>query len=314
MRKTNTEEDGVVFYELQDFKYYLSDDKRLSDNSINAYMTDLDKYGKFLRTYQNCYDVRDITEDMIKKYIVSLKRANMTAQTISRKLTAIKEFHKFLCEEYRDIKENPSILIDSPKLNKPLPDVLTVEEVSKMIDSIDTTKKLGKRNKAIMELLYGCGLRVSELCELKVSNLHMNAKYITVIGKGDKERIVPMNDKCQKAIRVYLEEERMYIKSNPGDILFMNYKGEAMSRQSVFKYVKELALENGISKNISPHTIRHSFATHLLEGGVDLRIVQDLLGHEDISTTQIYTNLSNKYIKETYNNTHPLVKEENKDE
>ncbi len=310
MKKTNIEEDGVVFYELQDFKYYLEDDRRLSINSVNAYMTDLDKYGKFLRTYQNCYDVRDITEEMVKKYIISLKRADMTPQTISRKLTAIKEFHKFLCDEYRDVKENPSLLIDSPKLNKPLPDVLTVEEISKMIDSIDTNKKLGKRNKAIMELLYGCGLRVSELCELNVSNLHMNAKYISVIGKGDKERIVPMNDKCVRAIRMYLEEERMYIRSNPGDLLFMNYKGEKMSRQGVFKYVKKLAKENCIEKNISPHTLRHSFATHLLEAGVDLRIVQDLLGHEDISTTQIYTNLSNKYIKETYNKTHPLAKEE----
>lgn len=310
MKKTNTEEDGVVFYELQDFKYYLLDDKRLSLNSIDAYMTDLDKYGKFLRTYQNCYDVRDIDESMVKKYIVSLKRANLTPQTISRKLTAIKEFHKFLCSEYRHIKTNPTLLIDSPKLNKPLPDVLTVEEVNKMIDSIDTNKKLGKRNKAMLELLYGCGLRVSELCDLNVSNLHMNAKYISVIGKGDKERIVPMNSNCVLAIRKYLEEERMFIKNNPGDILFMNYKGDRMSRQAVFKYIKELAKENDILKNISPHTLRHSFATHLLEGGVDLRIVQDLLGHEDISTTQIYTNLSNKYIKETYNETHPLVKEE----
>jgi integrase/recombinase XerD len=314
MRKVNLEDDGVVFYELNDFKYYLSGDKRLSINSINAYMSDLDKYGKFLRTYEDCYDVRDITEDMVKKYIVHLKRQHMSPQSISRKLTAIKDFHKFLCEEYKDIKDNPAKLVDTPKLNKPLPVVLTIDEVNMMIDSIDTEKPLGKRNKAMIELLYGCGLRVSELCDLDLTNLHMTSKYITVVGKGNKERIVPMGEKAVIAVREYLEMERSYISTHPGNVLFMNYKGERMSRQAIFKYIKTLAKNCNIEKEISPHTLRHSFATHLLEGGADLRIVQDLLGHEDISTTQIYTNLSNKFIKETYNETHPLAKEENKNE
>lgn len=314
MRKENTEENGVVFYELQDFEYYLSGDKRLSKNSIDAYMSDLDKYGKFLRTYEFCYDVRDITEDMVKKYIVHLKRARMSPQSISRKLTAIKDFHKFLCENYRDVRENPAKLIDNPKLNKPLPIVLTIDEVNKMIDSIDTSKPLGKRNKAIMELLYGCGLRVSELCSLDITNLHMTARYLTVIGKGDKERIVPMGDSVVIAVRDYIENERSYLAQRTGNVLFMNYKGDRITRQAIFKYIKTLAKENGIEKEISPHTLRHSFATHLLERGMDLKMVQDLLGHEDISTTQIYTNLSNQYIKQVYNNAHPLAKEGKKDE
>ena len=310
MKKLNLEADGVVFYELQDFKYYLSGDKRLSENSIMAYMSDLDQYGKFLRTYEDCYDVRDINEDMVKKYIVHLKRINLSPQSISRKLTAIKDFHQFLIENYRDIREDPTKLISKPKLNKPLPVVLTVEEINKMIDSIDIKKPLGKRNKAMMELLYGCGLRVSELCSLDITNLHMTSKYITVIGKGDKERIVPMGDNIIKALRDYIENERSYLSQRTGNVLFMNYKGERITRQAIFKYIKTLAQNNGITKEISPHTLRHSFATHLLENGMDLRIVQDILGHEDISTTQIYTNLSNKYIKETYNETHPLAKED----
>jgi len=314
MRKLNIEEDGVVFYELQDFKYYLSGDKRLSENSINAYMSDLDMYGKFLRTYEDCYDVRDITEDMVKKYIVHLKRKGMSPQSISRKLTAIKDFHKFLCENYRDVRDNPAKMIDPPKLSKPLPVILTVDEVNQMIDSIDTSKPLGKRNKAMMELLYGCGLRVSELVSLDITNLHMTAKYLTVIGKGDKERMVPMGDSVVSALREYIEEERSYLSPHTGNVLFMNYKGDRITRQAIFKYIKTLAKENGIDKEISPHTLRHSFATHLLENGMDLRIVQDLLGHEDISTTQIYTNITNKYIRETYNDTHPLAMEDKNNE
>lgn len=311
MKKAVLEEDGVVFYEFNDFKYYLEIDKRRSKNTINSYMSDLKGYGLFLRAYQNVYDVRDITEDMIKKYLTSLKRADMSPKSISRKLTAIKDFHQFLCSEYDDIKEDPTRLLDSPKLNKTLPIALSVEEINKMIDSIDIKEFLGKRNKAMVVLMYCCGLRVSEVINLKLENIHMNAKYITIIGKGDKERMMPLNDEAQKTLRDYIEHERLSLSKVPRDLLFLNYKGEALSRQSVFKYIKKLALDNGIEKEISPHTLRHTFATHMLEAGVDLRVLQEMLGHEDISTTQIYTNINKKYISEVYNKTHPLAKKSN---
>lgn len=307
MRKSVELENGVVFYEIEDFKYYLSDNKRLSDNSVEAYISDLNQYGIFLRTYQNVYDVRDITDEQIKKYLLSLKRRNLSNKSISRKLTAIKDFHKFLIENYDDIPQNPAKEIETPKIEKSLPVVLSVDEVNKMIDSIDTNEPLGKRNKAIMELLYGCGLRVSELCDLETSNIHLNHKYINVIGKGNKERIVPMNSSCADALKTYIEQERMKITTSFKKYLFLNYQGNQISRQSIFKFIKKLAENNGIEKEISPHTLRHSFATHLLEGGADLRSVQELLGHEDISTTEIYTNLDKSYIRSVYEKTHPLI-------
>ncbi|MGM9971704.1 MAG: site-specific tyrosine recombinase XerD [Anaeroplasmataceae bacterium] len=314
MRKYIKDEDDVVFYEFQDFKYYLEVEKRSSVNTIKSYLSDLKAYGIFLKTYQNVYDVRDITEDMIKKYMISLKRQKLTNKSIARKITAIKDFHSFLCEEYKDITYNPSALIESPKPEKTLPTVLSQTEIEVMIDSIDTNTPLGKRNKAIMELLYGCGLRVSELISLKVSNLHINAKYIDVIGKGDKERRLPFGDMAIIAVRDYLENARLLIAKNAGDLLFFNYQGKPITRQGIFKMIKKLALDNNIEKEISPHTIRHSFATHLLEGGADLIVVQEVLGHSDISTTQIYTHLDKSHIKDVYLSTHPLAKNEDKQE
>ena len=303
--------DDVIFYEINDFKYYLEIDKRSSENTINSYISDLKQYGIFLKTYQNVYDVRDITEDMVKKYIMSLKRKELSPKSIARKLTAIKDFHSFLVNNYDDISIDPTKYIESPKLNKSLPVVLTKEEINKMIDSIDTNEKLGKRNKALIELMYGCGLRVSEAINMEIKNIHMNAKYINIIGKGDKERMMPLNDNAIIALRDYIENERLSLSKVPSNLLFLNYLGKQMSRQAVFKYIKELAKKNVITKEISPHTLRHSFATHMLEGGVDLRVVQEMLGHEDISTTQIYTHLDKKYIEDIYNKTHPLAIQSN---
>lgn len=307
MKKYIKDEDDVVFYEFQDFRLYLDNDKRASNNTISSYLSDLRQYGIFLKTYQDVYDVRDITEDMIKKYMTSLKKQKLTNKSIARKLTAIKDFHSFLCEEYKDITYNPAMLIESPKQEKTLPSVLSQDEIGVMIDSIDTTTVLGKRNKAIMELLYGCGLRVTELISLKVSNLHINAKYIDIIGKGDKERRLPFGDMAIVAVRDYIEHSRLKICKTAGDLLFFNYKGDPLSRQGVFKLIKKLALDNGINKEISPHTIRHSFATHLLEGGADLTVVQEVLGHSDISTTQIYTHLDKNHVRDVYLSSHPLA-------
>ena len=296
----------IKFYEFSDFKYHLQTDKRLSQNTVNAYLTDLELYGEFLFKYQNITDITYVDEEHINKYIASLKRAEYSKQTIARKIIAIKEFHKFLySEKISDI--DPAKYIDSPKASKPLPVVLSREEINKMIDSITGDQPLDLRNKAMIETLYASGLRISELINLKTSDIHLREKYIVVVGKGNKERMVPLGDMAVVSLRNYIEKGRPYLSKKPGSTLFYNYQGNPISRQSLYKYIVKLANDNGITKEISPHTIRHSFATHLLEGGTDLRIVQELLGHEDISTTQIYTHIDRSRLKEMYENTHPLA-------
>ena len=301
-------ENELVFYEITDFIYYLEDEKRLSYNTILAYKTDILEYQNFLVKYQQISDVRDITKDMIVKYIASLKRANLAKRTITRKIIVIKSFHKFLVNE-QILKTDEAYYVDLPKRDEVLPVVLTEEEINRMLSSIDTSSNIGKRNRAMVELLYSCGLRISELLDLKIGDIHMNERYLNVIGKGDKERIVPIGEMAIVALRDYIENARSQISKKPGSILFYNYQGNKMSRQGFFKYLKKLALEAGIDKVISPHTIRHSFATHLLANGASLRIVQELLGHEDISTTQIYTHIDKSHLKEMYEHTHPLKKE-----
>ncbi len=310
MKKRPTDQE---LYEITDFKYYLESERRLAKNTVISYISDLNQYADFLLTYENVREAVDIDSSHIKKYLNSLKKKGVSKQTIARKITAIKEFHKFICREFRT-QDNPAIFIDKPKLDKKLPVVLTQEEITKMLDSIKTDTPLGKRNKAMMETLYATGLRVSELLSLTTLNIHLNAKYIDVIGKGNKERMVPLGDMAASAIRDYIEHGRNEICKVPGSLLFYNYKGEQISRQGFFKYVRNLAIENGITKEVTPHTIRHSFATHLLENGTDLRMVQELLGHEDISTTQIYTHIEKSHLKDMYNHTHPMARKDDKDE
>ena len=268
-----------------------------------------------MKKYQNINDITYVDEEHINKYISSLKRADLSKQTIARKIIAIKEFHKFLYSE-RISDVDPAKFIDSPKASKPLPVVLSKEEIQKMIDSIPNETPLDLRNKAIMETLYASGLRITELIELKTSDIHLMEKYIMVIGKGNKERMVPLGDMAVVALRNYIEKGRPFLSKKPGTTLFYNYQGNPISRQALYKYIVKLAQDNGITKEISPHTIRHSFATHSLEGGIDLRIVQELLGHEDISTTQIYTHIDRSRLKEMYENTHPMAlkNKENKGE
>ena len=301
----------IKFYEFSDFRYHLQTDKRLSQNTIKAYMTDLELYGEFLYKYQDIDDITMVDQIHIDRYIASLKRADSSKQTIARKIIAIKEFHKFLYQENIS-KNDPAKFVDMPKQSKPLPVVLTKEEVAKMIDSIETDSPIGLRNKAMMEALYASGMRISELINLRLADIHLREKYIVVIGKGDKERMVPLGDMAISAIRNYIEKGRPHLAKKGGNYLFYNYQGSPISRQSLYKMIVKLALDNGITKEISPHTIRHSFATHLLEGGTDLRVVQELLGHEDISTTQIYTHIDKTRLKEMYINTHPMAKKEDK--
>ena len=303
-KKTDRE---VIFYEIGDFKFYLQGTLNLSDNTINAYLSDLYQYEKFLHEYENIEDVTEIERDDIQKYIQSLKRKKLSKASISRKVIAVKEFHKFLKKE-NITRDNPAKLIETPKTDKALPQVLSVDEINKMISSIDGTDNLSIRNRAMMELLYACGLRISELLSLRLKNIHFMEKYLDVVGKGDKERVVPIGEMALSALRKYIETARSELMTIKSDLVFFNYKGEEMSRQGFFKYIKKLAKDNGIEKEISPHTIRHSFATHLLEGGTDLRIVQELLGHEDISTTQIYTHLDKSRLKDMYDHTQPLAK------
>ncbi len=304
----------VIFYEISDFKYYLQTDKRASKNTIQAYITDLELYAEFLHNHQKDIDtVSNIKRENIEKYIMSLKRKNLSKHTIARKVVAIKDFHQFLFSE-NITKENPAKYIDTPKSDKTLPVVLTKEEVEKMLNSISTEDKIGIRNRAMMETLYASGLRISELLDLKLADLHLKEKYMVVIGKGNKERMVPLGDMAVIYLRKYIEQARLELKKGNSDLLFFNYKGEKMSRQGFYKYIVQLAKDCGISKEISPHTIRHSFATHLLEGGVDLRVVQELLGHEDISTTQIYTHIDKTRLKELYDSTHPLALKNRKEE
>ncbi len=295
----------VVFYEISDFKYHLKQ-LRLSDNTIDAYISDLIQYEEFMHEYEKIEDVNDISREDVNKYIQSLKRKNLSKTTINRKIIAIKDFHKFLVKE-NITKENPTEKIDNQKPDKALPTVLSVDEINKMISSINGEEPLDIRNRAMMELLYAAGLRISELLDLKQENVHLREKYIIVKeGKGNKDRYIPIGEMAVVSLRKYREEVRPLIAQKGVNNLFVNYKGEPMTRQAVFKYIKKLAEDNGITKTISPHTIRHSFATHLLEGGADLRVVQELLGHEDISTTQIYTHLDKSKIRNIYDNTHPL--------
>ncbi len=301
------QEHEVIFFELSDFKYYLQNDKRASINTLNAYLTDLELYAEFLKKYQFVEDVNDIIKEHIEKYIKSLKRQGLSKQTIQRKIIAIKEFHKFLFQE-RITRDNPALLIEGVKTDKTLPVVLSQEEVNKMLQSIPTDTNIDIRNKAMMETLYASGVRISELLDLRLKDLHLKEKYMIIIGKGNKERMVPLGEMAVIAIRNYIENSRIHLSKGKTDLLFLNYKGDKMSRQGFYKYIVNLAKACNIEKEISPHTIRHSFATHLLEGGVDLRVVQELLGHEDISTTQIYTHIDKSKLKQMYDNTHPLAK------
>lgn len=305
------EEKKVIFYEISDFEYYLRG-MRKSENTISAYVSDLEQYAEFLQKYEHILDVEEIERDDIIKYIDSLKRKKLSKQSIARKIIAIKDFHKYLQEE-NSIK-NPAELIDSPKTDKTLPVVLTQEEVEKMIDSVKGDDPISLRNKAMIELLYGCGLRISELLSLQTKDIHLNEAYLIIVGKGNKERMVPVGEMAILAVRRYLTKGFLEISPSNGKLLFYNYQKKPLSRQSVFKFIKKLAADNGITKEISPHTLRHSYATHLLEGGTDLRVVQELLGHEDIATTQIYTHIDKSKLKNIYDNTHPLAKEKHKEE
>lgn len=289
-----------------EYTTYLSSEKMKSQKTIEAYRSDILNYLYFLENVSNIHNIKDVTTEDIKKYLAYLKKLGYNASSSSRSLSALKSFHKFLMLE-RYTKTNPTLTISAPKLDKKLPTVLSVDEIMSLLNMLNDDTPYNARNKAMIEVMYGTGLRVSELVNLKLSELHLTSKMISTTGKGSKERIVPINDYASKVLRDYIIKHRPLLLKRGKDqnYVFLNNVGDPLSRQSFFLLLKKLAKEAGITKEISPHTLRHSFATHLLEAGTDLRYIQEMLGHEDISTTQIYTHLSKQKIKAIYNSAHP---------
>ena len=288
------------------FESYLKLERALSSNSISAYLYDFDLLNHFLAKETKVKSLHSITLEHLKQFVHWINDQDYSAFSQARVISGTKAFFKFLLIE-DIITTSPADLIEAPKLARKLPDVLDIEEINRLIAAIDLSKPEGTRNKAIIETLYSCGLRVSELVNLRLTNIFLTDGFIKVEGKGDKERLVPIGKTCLKYINIYQNEVRNHLKIKPGheDFIFLNRRGAQLTRVMIFTIIKGLAERAKINKKISPHTFRHSFATHLVERGADLRAVQDMLGHESITTTEIYTHLDRQYLKETLNSFHP---------
>ena len=291
---------------LTGFKSYLRLERSLSANTIEAYLHDVDKLKQFFKTRSEDKEISAITSKDLKDFLVWVNELGMLPPTQARVLSGLKAFFKYLVLD-NQISMDPSALLESPRMSRKLPDTLSIIEINKLIDAIDLSKAEGMRNKAMLEILYGCGLRVSELTGLKISNLFLDIDFIKILGKGNKERLVPIGSDAIKFLRIFIEEVRVNIAAKPGkeDYVFLNMRGNPISRVMVFLIIKDLAKKASINKSISPHTFRHSFATHLIEGGADLRAVQEMLGHESITTTEIYTHLDRDYLRDTIIQFHP---------
>jgi integrase/recombinase XerD len=291
------------------FKSYLQLEKSLSDNSVEAYLRDIEKLTQYLLHSNTLKNPSELKLNNLQQFLKWISELGMSDKSQARIISGIKAFYKYCLLE--KISENdPTTLLESPKLKRSLPDTLSFEEIENVIAQIDLSKPEGGRNKAMLELLYSCGLRVSELVNLKISQLYFDVGFIRVIGKGDKERLVPIGSSAVKYIKIYIKNIRVHVPAKPGneDIVFLNRRGSKLSRVMIFLIIKELAQMAGIKKIISPHTFRHSFATHLVEGGADLRAVQEMLGHESITTTQIYTHLDREFLRKTLEQFHPAFK------
>lgn len=288
------------------FKAYLQMERSLSDHTVEAYLNDLEKLTTYLLLQKKKISPANISINELRDFLSWISRLEISASSQARILSGVRAFFNY-CLSEKIIDADPSLLIETPKQKRLLPDVLAFEEIEKIIAAIDLSKSEGTRNKAILETLYSCGLRVSELINLRMSNLFFRDGFIRVIGKGDKERLVPIGASAIKYTTIYLEQVRLHLQPNKGheDIVFLNRRGSKLSRVMIFLILKDLATRAGITKNISPHTFRHSFATHLVEGGADLRAVQEMLGHESITTTEIYTHLDREYLRKTLERFHP---------
>ena len=289
---------------IKEFKYYLRVERSLTNNTVDAYIRDVNKLSKY--SINNNLSIKLIIRENIQDFISFLNDEKISARTQARVISSVKSFFKFLImEDY--IINDPCQLIQNPKIGLKLPDVLSIAEIDLIVSNIDNSSKHGQRNTTIIETLYSCGLRVSELINLKISNIKFLEKYIKITGKGNKERLTPISQKCLKLLSIYINEIRIHqiIKNGNDDIVFLNNRGSQLSREMIFTIVKKLTEKSGIKKNVSPHTFRHSFATHLIEGGADLRAVQEMLGHENITTTEIYTHLDNDYLRSNLMQFHP---------
>ena len=285
---------------LDEYKNYLLIDRHYSKNTIDSYINDLDIFFEYLNKHNLDYKV--ISKDNIRNYLKTIN--NKDERTVAHQISVLRGFYKYLILE-NIIKDNPMINIDLPKLSKKLPNVLTVDEVDNLLD-IKLNTMYDYRNKAMLELMYATGLRVSELVSLKIEDVDLNNALVRTMGKGSKERIIPFGNYAANALYEYINNYRpQFFKREVNEYLFLNNHGKQMTRQGFFKILKSIAVEKGIDKELSPHTLRHSFATHLLTGGADLRSIQEMLGHSNLSTTEIYTNISKEEIKNQYKETHP---------
>ena len=291
---------------IENYANYLRFEKNASENTIEAYVSDLQKLQDFAE--QNLMNITPITisYEHLQEFLYQISKIKYSERTQARWISSIKGFFSFLLED--ELREdNPSALLETPKLGLYLPDTLSLEEIEKLISATEENTDLAKRNRCMIEVLYGCGLRVSELTELQISNINFKENYLKIQGKGDKVRFVPLADYTADFIKNYINNIRSKQKINPkhSDILFLNSRGAQISRQMVFLIIKEIVRKAGIQKNISPHTFRHSFATHLLQNGADLRFIQEMLGHSSITTTEIYTHLNTEELHETILKYHP---------
>jgi integrase/recombinase XerD len=291
------------------FKAYLQLERSLSGNSIEAYLGDIEKLTAYLQSEGDLKNPSEIKLPDLQKFVQWVAELGMTASSQARIISGIRTFYKYCFLE--DISSvDPTTLLEAPKLKRALPDVLSFDEIENIIAQIDVSTAEGTRNKAILETMYSCGLRVSELVNLKLSQLYLDVGFIRVFGKGNKERLIPIGSSAIKYINIYRSTVRVHQPIKPGeeDIVFLNRRGKRLTRVMIFLIIKDLVKKAGIKKNISPHTFRHSFATHLVEGGADLRAVQEMLGHESITTTEIYTHLDREFLRKTLEKFHPGFK------
>ncbi|GAA0565459.1 site-specific tyrosine recombinase XerD [Chitinophaga japonensis] len=291
---------------LKGFSAYMQLERSLSDNSVLAYTRDVEKLEQYLLAHNRPVPPDEVTLDDLQGCAQWIAGLGMTATSQARIISGIKAFYRYLMME-DIVKQDPTQLLEAPKIQRKLPDVLSFEEIERIIAQVKAGTPEGQRNRAILETMYSCGLRVSEVVNLKISQLHFDAGFIRVIGKGNKERLVPVGRDAMKYINLYKDEIRVHVpvKNGQEDTLFLNRRGSALSRVMIFLVIRELTAAAGITKQVSPHTFRHSFATHLVEGGADLRAVQEMLGHESITTTEIYTHLDREFLRDTLQRFHP---------
>ncbi len=291
------------------FVSFLKLERSLSVHSVRAYASDVKKMCDYLSQHRNINHPKEVSPEDLSAFIQEIAGSGTGARSQARMVSGIRSFFQYLAVE-EAIESDPSKKIDAPRISRKLPGVMSVNEIEQIINAIDLSKQEGQRNRAIIETLYGCGLRVSELTNLKLSQIRFADEFILVTGKGNKQRLVPLGSAAMKHLRLYIENQRKQLPIAKGheDTLFLNRFGKKLSRETIFRIIKTHAAGAGIKKNVSPHTFRHSFATHLIEGGADLRAVQEMLGHESITTTEIYTHLSREYLRENLLSFHPRAK------